>query len=109
MEYMFLLPRKMIPRDRTGVRTDFICRETVSLSEVGMKDGSCLTERSSCLPSEAREDSEARLDSHPEWRPRKGKLSQGKGKGPIVRFLSQGYHFHSSRIHFPSLERFVKP
>ena len=50
---MFLLPRKMIPRDRTGVRTDFICRETVSLSAVGMKDGSCLTERSSCLPEQS--------------------------------------------------------
>ena len=62
---MFLLPRKMIPRDRTGVRTDFICRETVSLSEVGMKDGSCLTERSSCLPegSEGRQRSEVRQPS----------------------------------------------
>ena len=65
LEYMFLLPRKMIPRDRTGVRTDFICRETVSLSAVGMKDGSCLTERSSCLPerSEGRQRSEVRQPS----------------------------------------------
>ena len=62
---MFLLPKKIIPMDRTGVRTNFICRETFSLFAVGMKDGSCLTERSSCLPeqSEGRQRSEVRQPS----------------------------------------------
>ena len=56
LEYIFLLPRKVNPRDRTEVRTDFICRETVSLSAVVEKEGSCLT-------SEGRQRSEVRQPS----------------------------------------------
>ena len=45
-EYIFPLPRNAFPREGTGVNTDFIFREKVSLSAVvGKKDG-CLTERS---------------------------------------------------------------
>ena len=70
-EYIFPLPRNAFPREGTGVKTDFFFREKVSLSAVvGKKDG-CLTDR----------------------RPRKGKLSQGKENGLIVRFPSRGNAF----------------
>ena len=86
----------MSPRDGTEVKTCFICRGKVSFSAVVEKKDSCLTERSSCLTdrrvdSAGKLDSEARLDSPSERRPRKRKPSQGKGNGLIVRFPSQGY------------------
>ena len=66
----------MSPRDGTGVKTCFICREKVTFSAVVEKKDSCLTERSSCLTDQARVDSagkldsEARLDGPSERRPR---------------------------------------
>ena len=69
------------------MKTDFFFREKVSLSAVvGKKDG-CLTDRSN--PSVARVDSAGKLDSPSDRRPRKGKLSQGKENGLIVRFPSR--------------------
>ena len=39
MEYIFLLPRKVCPREGTEMKADFFFREKVSLSEiVGKKD-----------------------------------------------------------------------
>ena len=88
--YIFPLPRNAFPREGTGVKTDFFFREKVSLSAVvGKKDG-CLTDQS---PSVARVDSAGKLDSPSDRRPRKGKLSQGKENGLIVRFPSRGNAF----------------
>ena len=85
------------------MKTDFFFREKVSLSAVvGKKDG-CLTDRSSCLPV-ARVDSAGKLDSPSDRRPRKGKLSQGKENGLIVRFPSRGNAFLARGCIF-SLER----
>ena len=84
-EYIFPRPRKVSPRDGTEVKTCFICRGKVSFSAVVEKKDSCLVD------SVGKLDSEARLDSPSERRPRKRKPSQGKGNGLIVRFPSQGY------------------
>ena len=70
-EYIFPLPRNTFPREGTGVKTNFIFCEKVSLSAVvGKKD--------------AWVDSAGKLDSPSDRRPRKGKLSQGKENGLIV-------------------------
>ena len=77
-EYIFPLPRNTFPREGTGVKTNFIFCEKVSLSTVvGKRDG-CLTRRSSCTPKRRRVDSAGKLDSPSDQRPRKGKLSHGK-------------------------------
>ena len=61
------------------MKINFIFHKKVSLSAVvGKKDG-CLT----------KVDSAGKLDSPSDRRPRKGKLSQGKENGLIVRFPSR--------------------
>ena len=69
-DYIFPRPRKVSPRDGTEVKTCFICRGKVSFSAVVEKKNSCLTERSSCLDSAGKLDSEARLDNPSERRTR---------------------------------------
>ena len=89
-DYIFPHPRKVSPRDGMEVKACFICREKVSFSAVVEKKDSCLTERRR-VDSVGKLDSEAKLKSPSERRPKKRKTSQGNGNSLILLFLSQGY------------------
>ena len=101
-EYIFPLPRNTFPREGTGVKTNFIFCEKVSLSTVVGKKVGCLTDQSSCLPerSEGRQRREVRQSFRPETKERetfsrKRKRSDRTISLPGKRFLSRGMHFLS--------------